>query len=464
MVVSVAAASETQHRHQQKQLLLPPLQPATVACAVDASGAFILTVDGTAEPYFASGDTFFRAGGQLFTTADGSLAVAAPPAPPTAGSDAMGAFMRQEVQWRAPGAPAGTNFATAVQVYAAAGAVVFEQSWPGGAADTAAPGGDADSVLSAWPSFAFDGANNASDRAAVSFGGRFLEASHAFVWSDVARNGMSSVGQHGGPVTVFDRAFNTSVSIMSLTQHAVQISQVVAAASGAGGGGGGGSSGGGSSGGGSSGGGAVAALAYGIIGSVTSIPAGFVARTLVAATRGGPSAGTLRMGRLALQYHGTTRARDVTTETLGYATDNGQYYYYNEEKNVSSGKPLTYEQTLLDVVADAKARGIPYKYMQLDSWWYTQGRGGGVVQWDAKPTVFPHGLEWFSQQVQMPFYMHNRMWAAENVYAKQNGGAYDFIVEPANNLAIPNSQTFWDDLLRNASTLWNLVVYEQDWL
>jgi hypothetical protein len=57
--------------------------------------------------------------------------------------------------------------------------------------------------------------------------------------------------------------------------------------------------------------------------------------------------------------------------------------------------------------------------------------------------------------------MHNRMWAAENVYAKQNGGAYDFDVETANNLAIPLSQVFWDDLLANNSYI---NVYEQDWM
>jgi hypothetical protein len=64
----------------------------------------------------------------------------------------------------------------------------------------------------------------------------------------------------------------------------------------------------------------------------------------------------------------------------------------------------------------------------------------------------------------MPFYMHNRMWAAENVYAKQNGGRYDFDVETSNNLAIPLSQSFWDDLLFNATSEWGLVVYEQDWM
>lgn len=52
------------------------------------------------------------------------------------------------------------------------------------------------------------------------------------------------------------------------------------------------------------------------------------------------------------------------------------------------------------------------------------------------------------------------MWSADNVYAKQNGGAYDFIVE--SKLAIPNEQRLWDDLMMNASK-WGMVVYEQDW-
>ena len=31
---------------------------------------------------------------------------------------------------------------------------------------------------------------------------------------------------------------------------------------------------------------------------------------------------------------------------------------------------------------------------------------------------------------------HNRYWATDNVYAKQNGGAYDFIVEEENKVKI----------------------------
>ena len=180
-------------------------------------------------------------------------------------------------------------------------------------------------------------------------------------------------------------------------------------------------------------------------------------RTVLVATQGGPSAGMVRWGGLVRQYGGVgERPHDLSLDVLGYATDNGAYYYYKTETG-ANGKPLTYEETLLNVAADAKNRSIPYKYMQLDSWWYTQGKGGGVTNWTATAKTFPHGLEWFHEQVGMPFYAHNRYWAAENVYATQNGGGYAFDVEPANQMAIPLEQRFWDDLLTNA-TAWGMFV------
>lgn len=142
---------------------------------------------------------------------------------------------------------------------------------------------------------------------------------------------------------------------------------------------------------------------------------------------------------------------------------NSLLQYYNTQKDPSTGKPLDYQDTLLNVLADEKARGVPIKYLQLDSWWYTQGKGGGVTNWSATSKTFPNGLLPFYEQVKMPFYAHNRYWAAENVYAKQNGGDYDFIVEEDNQMAVPLEQRFWDDLLFNA-TQWGMTVYEQDWL
>ena len=52
--------------------------------------------------------------------------------------------------------------------------------------------------------------------------------------------------------------------------------------------------------------------------------------------------------------------------------------------------------------------------------------------------------------------MHNRHWSDNNIYAKQNGGQYDFIVE--HPLAIPNSSEFWIDLIANKTKSGIVVV------
>ena len=145
---------------------------------------------------------------------------------------------------------------------------------------------------------------------------------------------------------------------------------------------------------------------------------------------------------------------------LSHHVPAGAYYYYKTE-TLPNGSSATYERTLLDVHAYARREGIPYRYALLDSWWYTKGKGGGVAEWDARPDVFPSGLAAFHAATNWSFQMHNRMWSANNVYAKANGGRYDFIVEKT--LAVPNDQRLWDDLIANKTAV-GLVVYEQDWL
>ena len=46
--------------------------------------------------------------------------------------------------------------------------------------------------------------------------------------------------------------------------------------------------------------------------------------------------------------------------------------------------------------------------------------------------------------------------------AHQNGGDYDFIIEPL--AALPVDPAFWDFLLSSSKQNWSLLVYEQDWL
>jgi hypothetical protein len=56
---------------------------------------------------------------------------------------------------------------------------------------------------------------------------------------------------------------------------------------------------------------------------------------------------------------------------------------------------------------------------------------------------------------------HNRYWAEETVYAKANGGAFDFLIDSARQGAVPIDPTFWDALFAQPAAAWGLRVYEQ---
>lgn len=132
------------------------------------------------------------------------------------------------------------------------------------------------------------------------------------------------------------------------------------------------------------------------------------------------------------------------------------FFSYNTEPS------KTYEQTMHDVKDEFTKATFPYRFMQLDSWWYPKGINNGVKNWTAMPEVFPSGLiELHKSLGDMPFVAHNRYWAPDTDYAKQNGGDYEWIIEA--DFSLPLEQRFWDDLFKNAS-LWGLHTYEQDWL
>lgn len=54
---------------------------------------------------------------------------------------------------------------------------------------------------------------------------------------------------------------------------------------------------------------------------------------------------------------------------------------------------------------------------------------------------------------------HNRMWAGDTTYAKQNGGQFDFTV--AGGTSLPMTEDFWMWLIGD-SVKWGLQMYEQD--
>jgi hypothetical protein len=157
-----------------------------------------------------------------------------------------------------------------------------------------------------------------------------------------------------------------------------------------------------------------------------------------------------------------SRADFISTH-LGFDTDNGAFYYYHPEQD------KTYEDTLLDVYEYSQQVGLPYRHVQIDSWWYIKGQDSGTKTWSPADNTFPgpghSGLERLHNLTGWVYTAHNRMWSGEVTYAKQNGGEFDFIVPVPGGTegALPMTADFWKWLI-GESVQWGLQMYEQDWL
>lgn len=198
-----------------------------------------------------------------------------------------------------------------------------------------------------------------------------------------------------------------------------------------------------------------ASLEYGIVGSISTIPANYMQSFMLFYSTNGINRGIREWGETMQRAFNRTnqyRLNDRTVNYLGYYTNNGGYYYYNTEPGIN------YEQTIIDVAHQLQ---FPNHYIEFDSWWYYKGTGGGVSEWRALPDVFPDGLVSVHHRLgNISLAAHNRWWAYDNVYKEK----YAFAVDPAAKKALPiGNDSFWVDFFAEART-WGLVTYVQDWL
>ena len=142
-----------------------------------------------------------------------------------------------------------------------------------------------------------------------------------------------------------------------------------------------------------------------------------------------------------------------------------------------------------------RADEIPIRWMQYDSWFYEKGRGAGVKTWIPTEKKFPSGPQAAYYKHGHQLQCHNRWWAPDNTYAKQNGGEYDFVIEPdgvtipgpieievegpngnpitipildengysKGPFSLPNDDRFWMDFFKDVKT-WGVESYLQDWM
>eukprot|EP01012_Entosiphon_sulcatum_P028632 TRINITY_DN3468_c0_g1_i1.p1 TRINITY_DN3468_c0_g1~~TRINITY_DN3468_c0_g1_i1.p1 ORF type:complete len:750 (+),score=126.46 TRINITY_DN3468_c0_g1_i1:23-2251(+) len=399
-------------------LLFASVSFADVSVRVDSDGSYAVSIDN--QQWFTSGPTWVQTNGTTFSSHNNTLRLQG--IQNTSGSDALGRFTATELQWAAN----LVVIKTTIRTYETENIVIFDQSFPSGLTNTGY--GSQDDTITAFPNFVVP--EKPDGRGYVGYHNDMVGNVRGGDW---AVNKEFPGGLDGGPVIVFDKALSV-VAVASPFSNFMAASHALIDGS----------------------------LAFGIMGSVTSVPSGYSLQTILQFGRG-PSRGIrsamMQWGSSLLKFYNKASEPspeyDITLKYLGYSTDNGAYYYYKTEP----GK--NYEDTLVDVQKYAQSVGIPYRYILLDSWWYYKGKGNGVSNWTAMPEIFPHNLTGFYERTGWPVQAHNRYWAPDSTYAKKNGGPWDFIVE--DTLSLPDSQAFWDFLIED-SKKWGLAVYEQDWL
>ena len=215
-------------------------------------------------------------------------------------------------------------------------------------------------------------------------------------------------------------------------------------------------------------------VAVGTNAEVRSLPPGFTARALVAAAPSIVAAYDAWGAALRAIYSRGPAAADAdpTLRYIGVLTDNaGGHYYYNYD----FAEGLNYEESLVRFVARSRAAGLPFGWLQLDSWWYPKSswnpqektnaiknpalpaqawnRYGGLLEWKADPGVFPSGMAAFHERVRLPFLAHNRFIDRDSPYRQR------FAVSGLAGI----DRGYWTELASYASHS-GVATYLQDWL
>merc|ERR1719397_1535530 len=187
----------------------------------------------------------------------------------------------------------------------------------------------------------------------------------------------------------------------------------------------------------------------GVKASVRSIPNNFSHDTVIFSARGGINATLVAWGDMLLKRGEKQRVdpySDFVLSHLGHWNDAGAFYYHNKSPFT------TYEEALLAIKADAKARNIPFRYSQWDDWWaYQEGDWPGLTRWWPRPDAFPSGLTgWLG----LPLSLYAPGYSADNVYRD----SYNWVLDSKKH-AIPVDKNFYRDIFRNGTKA-GMVMFE----
>lgn len=238
------------------------------------------------------------------------------------------------------------------------------------------------------------------------------------------------------------------------------------------------------------------AIAMGISGKYNRLPIGFSSEAVLVSEStagsssfgkpaGGFNRGITAWGDILLQRHGKARPSvkkspadltDLKANYLGYSTT--AFYHHNECDGNSTTIPncITWEDTLVAVNDDLKARGVPSKWMLIDSYWYGEDLFNGALLWEddpmilaksykGKPPRFPHGLKWFANRTGLTgFQAHNGHWNPNTPYCNKSEPAYyeqGWMKSAGDRCEFPQGTALWNRLFER-NKQWGLRSIKQD--
>ncbi|ESO98784.1 hypothetical protein LOTGIDRAFT_158730 [Lottia gigantea] len=387
---------------------------------VSNDGSFVVSY--VSKIWLNSAPPFFIINGTKYSALDGSLKFIGI-TNSTGNTDNFGVWEARDIHYLAD----KMSVIASVKNYPY-GIVTFSVKYIEAADSTAAP--DVNQIICGFPGFKLQGARD--DLGFLAYGGHYSGDTDKTIgrWNNDAKIPGGLEGS--GPLAVFDKDGNTLLTtpldnFMSISTWKDDVNNFVY---------------------------------WGIMGGVDQVPANFKYQVMMNYNTGINMAIASWGLIIQLYYNNTKQAevtpdKDITTRYLGYWTDDGTFY---------NKAPITgqnYESTILSIQNEAITKTkLPYTYFQIDNWWCIK-TGNKVKQWAGDPTTLPDGMSSLENKTQSKFLMYSGVWSSDNVYAKQNGGKYNFIIE--GDTAVPDDPMFWDDLFSNAAE-WGLVTYDQDGL
>ncbi|MEI2699934.1 MAG: hypothetical protein V9E94_16940 [Microthrixaceae bacterium] len=207
-------------------------------------------------------------------------------------------------------------------------------------------------------------------------------------------------------------------------------------------------------------------------GDLNSVPKGFSTEFAVV---GGTDARDCldRWAELLVSRAGTRRLPrgiDSLGSHVSYWTDNGAAYWYRTAPAEDGDGRRSVTETLTDTLDDLRSRNVPFRSVQLDSWFYPHRSirpfdteawdvpPTGLSCWEARDDILPDGISALRRQLgDPPLVAHCRHLSSDSPYLEQHDCWVD------GEYAHPADVSLYERYLDQAAG-WGVQTFEHDWL